>query len=70
MVAPEGNTGLAVLCFQDVVTKAAQVFADLGADVLKVDPALASSVFVTTATDVLGFLFLLGLGAYFLGRYV
>ena len=29
---------------------------------LKVDPALASSVFVTTATDVAGFLLFLGLG--------
>ncbi len=37
---------------------------------LKVDPALASSVFVTTATDVFGFLFFLGLGARFLGRIV
>ena len=30
-----------------------------------VDPALASSVFVTTITDVVGFLSFLGLGAYF-----
>ena len=37
---------------------------------LKVDPALASSVFVTTATDVCGFVLFLGLGAYFLGRFV
>ena len=37
---------------------------------LKVDPALASSVFVTTATDVCGFLLFLGLGAHFLGRLV
>ena len=29
---------------------------------LKVDPALASSVFVTTATDVAGFLLFLGIG--------
>ncbi|MFQ5789502.1 MAG: magnesium transporter [Acidobacteriota bacterium] len=33
---------------------------------LKVDPALASSVFVTTCTDVFGFLFFLGLGSRFL----
>ena len=31
----------------------------------KVDPAIASSVFVTTITDVIGFLSFLGLGAYF-----
>ncbi len=30
-----------------------------------IDPALASSVFVTTITDVIGFLTFLGLGAYF-----
>ena len=37
---------------------------------LNVDPALASSVFVTTATYVFGFLFFLWLGAHFLGRFV
>ena len=36
---------------------------------LKVDPALASSVFITTLTDVFGFLSFLGLGAFFL-RYL
>ena len=35
---------------------------------MKVDPALASSVFVTTATDVAGFLLFLGLGASLLSR--
>ena len=29
------------------------------------DPALASSVFVTTITDVIGFLSFLGIGSYF-----
>jgi len=33
---------------------------------VRVDPALASSVFVTTATDVLGFTLFLGLATYFL----
>ena len=32
---------------------------------LNIDPALASSVFVTTITDVIGFLSFLGIGAYF-----
>jgi magnesium transporter len=36
---------------------------------LKIDPALASSVFVTTTTDVCGFLFFLGSGAYLLSRF-
>ena len=30
-----------------------------------IDPAIASSVFVTTITDVIGFLSFLGFGAYF-----
>lgn len=33
---------------------------------MKVDPALASTVFVTTATDVLGFFFFLGLATIFI----
>lgn len=36
---------------------------------LKVDPALASSIFITTLTDVFGFLSFLGLGTVFL-RYL
>ena len=32
---------------------------------MKIDPAIASSVFVTTITDVVGFLSFLGIGAYF-----
>ena len=30
---------------------------------MKIDPALASSVFVTTVTDVIGFLSFLGIGS-------
>ena len=30
-----------------------------------IDPAIASSVFVTTITDVIGFVSFLGVGAYF-----
>ena len=33
---------------------------------LKIDPALASTIFLTTTTDVLGFLFFLGLASLFL----
>ncbi|HIZ44474.1 MAG TPA: magnesium transporter [Firmicutes bacterium] len=35
---------------------------------LKIDPALASAVFVTTVTDVLGFFFFLGLATMFLPK--
>ena len=34
---------------------------------LKIDPALASGVFVTAATDILGFSLFLGLATYFIG---
>lgn len=37
---------------------------------LKIDPALASGVFVTTATDVLGFFFFLGLATVFIAYLV
>lgn len=37
---------------------------------LKIDPALASAVFVTTATDVLGFFFFLGLATIFINYLV
>ena len=35
---------------------------------LGADPALAASIFVTTATDMLGFLFFLGLAALLIDR--
>jgi len=38
----------------------------LGLRAAKVDPALASSVFITTLTDVFGFLAFLGLATLFL----
>ena len=37
---------------------------------IKVDPALASSVFVTTFTDVLGFFFFLGLASIFIEHLI
>jgi len=37
---------------------------------LKIDPALASAVFVTTVTDVLGFFFFLGLATFFIAYLV
>ena len=33
----------------------------------KIDPAIASTVFVTTVTDVIGFLSFLGLASFILG---
>lgn len=40
----------------------------LGLKALKIDPALASTVWLTTFTDWIGFALLLGLGTYFLDR--
>lgn len=37
---------------------------------MKIDPALASAVFVTTVTDVLGFFFFLGLATIFINRLI
>jgi magnesium transporter len=38
----------------------------IGLDRMKLDPAIASTVFLTTVTDVVGFLAFLGLASYFL----
>ena len=43
------------------VTATAGTLIPLGLRALKIDPALASSVFITTLTDVFGFLSFLGL---------
>ena len=48
------------------VAATAGTLVPLGLRALKVDPALASTVFITTFTDVFGFLSFLGLGALFL----
>jgi magnesium transporter len=44
----------------------AGVLIPIGLDRLKVDPAVVSTVFVTTMTDTLGFFFFLGLASIFL----
>ena len=44
----------------------ATLLADAGLTVFGVDPALASSVFITTLTDMIGFLSFLGLATVFL----
>ncbi|MBA2353514.1 MAG: magnesium transporter [Luteitalea sp.] len=48
------------------VAATAGTLVPLGLRALKIDPALASSVFITTLTDVFGFLAFLGLGTVFL----
>ncbi|MCH8205670.1 MAG: magnesium transporter [Chloroflexi bacterium] len=57
---------VAMLCNM-VVAGVSGVVVPLGLRALRIDPALASAVAVTTATDVLGFLVYLGLASAFIG---
>ena len=47
----------------------AGILIPLGLDRLKIDPAIASSVFVTTVTDVIGFFAFLGLAGLWFGLF-
>ena len=49
-----------------VMAALAGVIVPMTLKALRIDPALASSIFVTTFTDVTGFLLFLGLATYFL----
>jgi magnesium transporter len=60
--------GMAMLCNMFVAATAGTLV-PLGLKALKVDPALASAVFITTFTDVVGFASFLGLATVFL-RYL
>ena len=57
--------GMAMVCNMFVAATAGTLV-PLGLKALKVDPALASSVFITTFTDVVGFASFLGLATVFL----
>jgi magnesium transporter len=57
--------GMAMLCNM-IVAATAGTLVPLGLKALKVDPALASAVFITTFTDVVGFASFLGLATVFL----
>ena len=57
--------GMAMVCNMFVAATAGTLV-PLGLKALKVDPALGSSVFITTATDVVGFASFLGLATIFL----
>ncbi|MGE3276156.1 MAG: magnesium transporter [Vicinamibacterales bacterium] len=60
--------GMAMVCNMLVATTAGTLV-PLGLKALRVDPALASSVFITTFTDVVGFASFLGFATIFL-RYL
>lgn len=49
-----------------IVAAIAGVFVPMALKAVRIDPALASSIFVTTFTDIMGFLLFLGLATYFL----
>jgi magnesium transporter len=57
--------GVAMICNQ-IVAAMGGVLVPLGLSRMKLDPALASGTFVTTLTDVLGYLTFLGLASMFL----
>ncbi len=64
----KGNIGLSVvlggaLLLNVCAATMAGVLIPLGLKWARVDPAVAANIFVTTVTDVMGFLFFLGLGA-------
>lgn len=52
-----------------IIAAMAGVFVPMALKFVRIDPALASSIFVTTFTDIFGFLLFLGLATYFL-RYL
>ncbi|GAB4329535.1 MAG: magnesium transporter [Dehalococcoidia bacterium] len=68
-----GNVWLAAIVFvamlgNVVIAGVAGALIPLGLRKLRVDPALASSIWLTTFTDVLGFLMLLGFGTILIDR--
>jgi magnesium transporter len=52
-----------------IIAAFAGVVVPMALKTLRIDPALASSIFVTTCTDIMGFFLFLGLATYFL-RYL
>lgn len=69
-----GNVSLGVviglaMVVNMIVAGAAGILVPLGLDRLKVDPAIASSVFVTTITDVIGFFAFLALAGLWFGLF-
>ena len=57
---------MAAMIINMFVAAIAGTLVPLGLRALKIDPALASSVFITTVTDMSGFLSFLGLATLFL----
>ena len=69
-----GNLGLGVvigmaMTINMIAAGTAGILIPLGLDRLKIDPAVASSTFVTTITDVVGFFAFLGLAGLWFGLF-
>ena len=58
-----GAVAAAAMVLNQIAAATSGVMIPLGLKMFKVDPALASSIFLTTVTDVAGFFFFLGLAA-------
>ena len=58
-----GAVAAAAMLFNQLAAALAGVVIPLGLKLLRIDPALASSILLTTVTDVAGFFFFLGLAA-------
>jgi len=63
-----GLVAFLAMLFNLVAAGASGAVIPLTLRALRLDPALASSIFLTTVTDTLGFFFLLGLGMLFVDR--
>ena len=61
-----GGVIAAAMVINMLVAGLSGILVPMGLNAVKVDPAIASSVFVTTVTDVVGFFAFLGLAAVFL----
>ena len=63
-----GLVAFLAMMFNLIAASTAGAVIPLTLRALRLDPALASSIFLTTVTDTLGFFFLLGLGVMFIDR--
>jgi magnesium transporter len=63
-----GLVAFLAMAFNLIAAGTAGAVIPLSLRALRLDPALASSIFLTTVTDTLGFFFLLGLGVIFIDR--
>jgi Mg/Co/Ni transporter MgtE len=61
---------LALPCWATWSSALAGVVVPMALKVLRIDPALASSIFVTTCTDIMGFFLFLGSGDLLFAAFI